>query len=123
MCDYSTPVQIDLAEIMPGSSGPTTHNEYCKRASQFWVQSLTSTHNMHACAHHLVRIVREIEKCAQQYDVLHPDFIGDARNPLYIRPPRKITANGKSWTASESLTRDSANYARVTVKPYISKGY
>ena len=111
MCDYVIRQEpIAAAEIMPAGTGTLTHNVYCQRASQFWVQSLTSTHNMHACPHHLARIVREIEKCAREYDILSPDYLGTENlHPAYVR-------------VGQSTTRRVANYARVTVKTYTPKG-
>lgn len=110
MCDYSRAVEIDSAEIMPAGTGKLTHNVYCQRASQFWVQSLTSHHNMHACAQHLARIVREVEKGAKKYDILDPAHIGEeGYHPHYVR-------------SEQRMTRKEGNYAHVTVKPYAPKG-
>lgn len=114
MCDYQ--------RLIATPDGSPVQTDYCNRAPAFWVQSLTSTHNMHACAQHLVRIVRSIEEAAEQYDVCHPNYIGKENvQPCYVRPVRMITVNGKSRAVSESVARESANYARVTVKPHARK--
>lgn len=102
MCDYLHTIILDGEPI----------RRACQRASAFWVQSLLSTHNSHACAHHLPRIVREIEKCAAQFDILKPG----TRTPdmRYARTDRKDGQSGR-------ITREESNYARVTVKPYTGK--
>lgn len=114
MCDHILRTEsVDLAEIMPGSWGPTTYNVYCQRASQFWVQSLLSTHNSHACAHHLARIVRDIEAEAKKFDLC-------AVNPPNTEGPdmRYARTEGPEGKLSSRVTRESSNWARVTVKPY-----
>lgn len=118
MCDYVVRTEtLPMAEIMPAGTGNTEHRIYCQRPGTFWVQSLVSTHSLTACPSHLARIVREVEKAAREYDILHPNYIGQENvKEYYVRPARKVTAGGKEWTVSESVTRGSSNYARVTVK-------
>lgn len=110
MCDYVMRQEtIDYAEYMPAGTGTGTHNVYCERAPQFWVQSLLSTHNSHACPHHLARIVREIEEAARQFDITTVDRKPDAR---YSRDSQMLKVG---------MTKEQSNYARVTVKPYARK--
>ena len=113
MCDYVLREEkIDIAEIMPGEWGPTTQRIYCKRKSTFWVQSLLSTHNMHACPHHLARIVREIDSLAAEYDIAAPESTPGGTDKRYRKFGTHPDDDGRRMT-----DRD-ANYARVTVKPH-----
>jgi hypothetical protein len=115
MCDYVIRQEtIDYAEYMPAGSGQGTHNVYCQRAPQFWVQSTISQHNSHACSHHLARIVREIEEAARPFDVLAP--IGTPE------PDVRYALSG-ALGVIKRMTPSSANYARVTVKPYTRKAH
>lgn len=113
MCDYVMRQEtIDYAEYMPAGSGTGTHNVYCERAAQFWVQSLLSAHNMHACPHHLPRIVREVEEEARKFDLCASNTEG---------PDMRYARTEFDGTVSSRVTRESSNYARVTVKPYARK--
>lgn len=105
MCDYKFPAG-DTRYIDP------ENQHYCQRAPQFWVQSLLSTHNSHACAHHLARIVREIEAEACKFDLCATGK--EAPDLRYVRRER----DGK---VSSRVTREHSNWARVTVKPYTRK--
>ena len=109
MCDYVVRQEpIDMAEYMPAGSGKQMHNVYCSRTPQFWVQSLLSQHNSHVCSHHLARTVRDIEKEARKYDLM---VVGEEEpDPRYSR-----------GYGGKRMTREQANYARVTVKPYAPK--
>ena len=86
---------------------------FCKRAPQFWVQSLLSTHNSLVCAHHLARTVRDIEQEARKFDLC---VVGeDAPDMRYLRK------DGHDGKISQRVTREHSNWARVTVKPYQSR--
>ena len=108
MCDYSNDYTYPAVKDMP----KTTERVYCKRAPQFWVQSLLSAHNMHACAHHLARIVREIDDEAKKFDIGHLSSRAGQTDKRYRRFGTHPDDDGRRMT-----NRDS-NYARVTVKPY-----
>lgn len=113
MCDYVIRQEsIDMAEYMPAGSGQTMHNVYCQRAPRFWVQSTISAHNSHACAHHLARIVREIEQAARPFDIYAP---GNTPEPD-IR-----YALSNSLGVVKRIPPSDANCALVTVKPYTPK--
>lgn len=113
MCDYILRQEpIDMAEYMPAGSGKAPHNVYCQRASQFWVQSTISAHNSHACAHHLARIVREIEEAARPFDIMAPP---NTPEPDYRYATRTKGPHFKMITPAD------ANGARVTVKTYSRK--
>ena len=105
MCDYQYPAG-DTRYVDP------TVPQYCQRASQFWVQSLLSTHNMHACPHHLARIVREVEKEARLFDLNHKDSRPDGTDKRFRKYGTHPDDDGRRLTGEE------ANYARVTVKVY-----
>ena len=90
--------------IMCGYRFPKS-GKFCERRNAFWVQSLLSTHNQHACPHHLARIVAEVEDMAYRHDITNPQR-DDRPHPAYVR-------DGKP----ARLTSPDANYARVTVKP------
>ena len=102
MCDYRFPNK-------PGSTIPY----FCQRAPQFWVQSLLSTHNSHACPHHLARIVREVEEAARPFDIMAP--------PGTPEPDIRYALSGALGVVKRMTPKD-ANGARVTVKIYTPKG-
>ena len=110
MCEYSTDYTYPAVKDMP----ETTERVYCKRASQFWVQSTISSHNMHACAHHLARIVRSIEEAARPFDILCP--------PGTPEPDMRYARRDRVDGQIKRVTHGAANGARVTVKPYTPKG-
>lgn len=117
MCDYVIRNEtMDMAEIMPGGSGPVIHNAYCPRPSAFWVQSVMSTHNMHCCAQHLARIVREIETISRTYDLL------DSNNNGNPGPDMRFLRKDSRTGNTNRITREESNYAHVTVKPVRVKG-
>ena len=118
MCDYSTPRKVPAAEFMPAGTGTLTHNEYCQRASQFWVQSTISSHNMHACPHHLARIVREVEEMARPFDIMCPPGTPEPD----MRYAQYGYGDGQTEHKVKRMTPKDANGARVTVKPYAPKG-
>jgi hypothetical protein len=105
MCDYRFP-------NVPADLGPSYG--YCDRPSAFWVQSLLSTHNSHACPQHLARIVREIEKEAAKYNIL--------RTENTEGPDMRFLRVDSRTGQSQRITREESNYALVTVKTYTPKG-
>lgn len=106
MCDYV------YTRKTPDQGITRVTESYCKRASQFWVQSTISTHNAHACPHHLARIVREIEEAARPFDILAPGITPEPDE-------RYALTDGKS--GPKRITPYAANGARVTVKLYNGK--
>lgn len=103
MCDYV------YTRKTPDQGITRVTESYCKRASQFWVQSTISTHNAHACPHHLARIVREIEEATRPFDILAPGITPE--------PDIRYAVEGKL----KRMTPHQANGARVTVKLYNGK--
>lgn len=108
MCDYRYPDPKITAADGVGTLA-TTQWKYCQRAPQFWVQSTISSHNMHACPHHLARIVRWVEEAARPFDIMCP--------PDTPEPDGRYAVEGKL----KRMTPHQANSARVTVKPYTKK--
>jgi hypothetical protein len=101
MCDYRYPDKS--ITVINGNVA----YKFCERASTFWVQSLTSTHNMLTCSHHLARIVREIDHAAAQFDI----------STIERKPDMRYARRSQSG-AHMKMTNETTNYARVTVKPY-----
>lgn len=112
MCDYRYPTPKVTAADGIGNLA-TTQWTYCQRTSQFWIQSTISQHNMHACAHHLARIVRTVEEAARPFDIMAP--IGTPE------PDLRYALSG-TLGVIKRMTPSNANGARVTVKPYTPKG-
>lgn len=112
MCDYLYPTPNDQRPH-PHQVGITIPN-YCQRASQFWVQATVTTHNMHACTHHLPRIVRDVEDASKRAIQAQKD--GKEVPRSYFRWVKK---DGTLYP--RLFTNESHNWSYVTVKPYTRK--
>lgn len=108
MCDYH------FTSKMTEPDGSPTVTDYCQRAAQFWVQATVTTHNMHACTHHLARTVRDVEDASKRAIQAQKD--GEEVPRSYFRWVKK---DGKLYP--RLFSNESHNWAYVTVKPTTRK--
>lgn len=103
MCDYNS--------ITGTTDGSPVQSHFCPRQSMFWVQATVTTHNMHACTHHLARIVRDVESTSKAAIQRQKD--GEKVPSSYFQ---WIVKDGKRYP--RLFPREEHNWAYVTVKPY-----